>query len=427
MTERATLTVRKIPNGGGYLNAVRRIWTLIFCCAALAAGPATAQEAGDIYTVSGVSVDKTASTAAEAREQALAEGHRIAFDRLLDRLVPRSQRGNLPDVDAREISLMLISFGIDEEKTSNVRYLAKLTFHFRKGEVRRFVRSHGGAIAESRARPILILPIFNNAGAVALWDDPNPWLAAWKNVPVSDGLVPIRVPVGDLADVRDITAEQAARADEQALATISERYGATGAIVATAALSTAGGRSLDVSTTFTGPTLGDRTAVRSFPFEGDDTLETVALRAAESIARQIEEDWKRENLMRFDNPSELVAVVSLNDLRDWVDIRNRLREVAFLRQSQLVSASRQRVIVRLQYFGAASQLQSALAQRDLRLEQESLDWTLSDARGPANPSPAMTSPAPAPFDPPAAGREAPLVTAPSPSTGDPAMKGSDPR
>ena len=388
MDERPLSADRRIQAGGVFLNAVARIWRLIllvlvFQAPTLAgAGPAAAQQSGSVYTVSGVAVDRTADTAAAAREQALAAGHVAAFGRLLDRIVPRDRRGALPALDTAAIAPLVLSFGIDEEKASDVRYLARLTFQFRRNEVREFLRAQGVAVAETRSKPALVLPVYSEVGALALWDDPNPWFAAWKRLPPPDGLVPLRVPAGDLADIRDISAEQAARGEEAPLQKISERYGVSGVIVARAAFVIdpgTGRRALSVATSRSGRALGDRTAVRSFLLEDGETVEAVCARAARSLAVEIEEDWKNENLLRFDRQGELIAVLAVNDLRSWVSVRSRIREVAALRQSQMVSASRDRIVVRLSYYGDAEQLRVALAQKDLVLEQGAVNWILREA------------------------------------------------
>ena len=392
MDERPISADRRIQAGGVFLNAVARIWRLILlglAVHALGAFPAAAQQPGSVYTVSGVAVDRTADTAAAAREQALAAGHVAAFGRLLDRIVPRDRRGALPALDNAAIAPLVLSFGVDEEKTSDVRYLARLTFQFRRNEVREFLRAQGVAVAETRSKPALVLPVYSEVGALALWDDPNPWLAAWKRLPPPDGLVPLRVPAGDLADIRDISAEQAARGEEAPLQKISERYGVSGTIVARAAFVIdpgTGRRALSVATSRSGRALGDRTAVRSFLLEDGETVEAVCARAALALAVEIEEDWKNENLLRFDRQGELIAVLAVNDLRSWVSVRSRIREVAALRQSQMVSASRDRIVVRLSYYGDAEQLRVALAQKDLVLEQGAVNWILREAGGDAGES-----------------------------------------
>ena len=230
---------------------------------------------------------------------------------------------------------------------------------------------------------VLVLPVYEYAGALLLWDDPNPWLVAWNEVPPSDGLMPLRLPVGDLADIRDISAKQAAAGNAGQLALVAERYGASAVLVAKASVNVEPGtnkRSLGVTTRYFGGTSADRTTVRSFDYSDEDTDETVIRRAAQQISVQVEDDWKQENLLRFDRLNSLVADISLTELRQWVEMRERLRQIAYLQRWQLVSVTRRNASVRLTYYGGAEQLRVALAQRDIVLEQGAVNWSLRESR-----------------------------------------------
>jgi len=405
MDQNPTVT-RRIANARPEMNAVPRISRRIFTCfrigligtifVALAGTGIASAQTDSVYTVGGVDVDRTADTAAVAREQAIAAGHDIAFRRLMARLVPENRRNALPALSLAEIIPLVLSFEIDSEKTSSVRYLGTLKFRFRRGDVREFLQNSGIGFAETRSKPVLLLPVYDFAGAKLLWDDPNPWFEAWQAVPPSDGLVPVRLPAGDLADLRDISAEQASAGNADQLALIAERYGASAVLVAEASVTTdpvSGARTLTVATRYFGGTSDGRTSVRSFSYAGEETDEAVIGRAAMQVARQIEEDWKRENLIQFDNQSSLIADVALADLRQWVELRRKLQGIAFLQNWQLFAISRRSASVRLTYYGDAEQLRIALAQRDLVLEQGAVDWVLRDSRQARAVAPEPISPA----------------------------------
>lgn len=355
-------------------------------------------QTGGVYTVAGVDVDMTADTAAVAREQAIAAGHVIAFGRLVARLVPANQRAVLPALAQRNIVPLVLSFEIESEKRSSVRYLGSLKFRFRRADVRQFLQNNGVGFAETRSKPVLLLPVYDSAGAKLLWDDPNPWLLAWNAVPPSDGLVPVRLPAGDLADIRDISAEQAVAGNADQLALIADRYGASAVLVAEASLNS--DRSLTVATRYFGGTSDGRTAVRSIAYDEGETNEAAIRRAAQQIALQVEEDWKQENLIRFDNQNSLIAMIALTDLRQWVEMRRKLQGIAFLQRWQLVAMTRRSASVRLTYYGDAEQLRVALAQRDLVLEQGAVDWLLRDLRQARADAPAPVAPVVAPGAPP---------------------------
>lgn len=397
MMNKNLTAARRITNARPEMNGVLRICTRISinlrigliaavftAVGAVAGGVSSASaQTGDVFTVGRVDVDMTADTAAVAREQAIAAGHVLAFRRLMARLVPERQRAALPVLAQSDIVPLVLSFEIESEKRSSVRYLGSLKFRFRRADVRQFLQNSGVGFAETRSKPVLLLPVYDSAGAKLLWDDPNPWFLAWNAVPPSDGLVPVRLPAGDLADIRDISAEQAVAGNADQLALIAERYGASAVLVAEASVTAdpgSGARALTVATRYFGGTSDGRTAVRSFAYADGEEDGAVIGRAALQVALQVEEDWKQENLIRFDNQNSLIARIALTDLRQWVEVRRKLQGIAFLQRWQLVAMSRRSAAVRMTYYGDPEQLRIALAQRDLTLEQGAVDWLLRDSR-----------------------------------------------
>ena len=120
----------------------------------------------------------------------------------------------------------------------------------------------------------------------------------------------------------------------------------------------------------------DRTTVLGVVAEPGASVEDTIAAAAPRAASQIEEDWKLDNLLRFDLPRVLIAVMPLDDLSDWVAMKGRLSKIAFIEASELLALSRLGVTVRLRYFGNQEQLALALSQRDVRLAKDDNGWTL---------------------------------------------------
>ncbi|MEE2995964.1 MAG: DUF2066 domain-containing protein [Pseudomonadota bacterium] len=343
----------------------------------------TKAQAANIYKVTKIEVDRTANTAANARQEAIIEAHGRAFKRLLMRLVPTDQLTVVPFPTHTDLVPMVQSFGIDEERTSRVRYIGNLSFQFRRMEVRQFLRSAGITFAETKSKPVLLLPVLDSIGAKLLWDARNPWFDAWKTLPPSGGLVPLKLPVGDLIDIRDLSAEQAAMGDRSQIDTIGERYGAATVIIAEAVVETltvSGVRNVNVTTRYFGGPWADRTEIRVFRIEDDEPDSNALSRIALEISRQIEDDWKLDNILQLDNSNHLTAQVRLNNLREWVEMRRRLGEVSLIHNIELVMISRAQATIRLKYFGNLAKLRTALAQYDLLLEGRAVNWVLQDTR-----------------------------------------------
>ncbi len=357
---------------------------LLAALAAAVFSVAPGRAAADVFTVEGVPLDATAATAARARDQALPAGQVAAFGRLMDRLVLSADRARVPALGYEAVSELVRDLELADERTSAVRYLARLTVRFRADAVRNFLRERGLIFAETRSKPLLVLPVLETAGALALWDDPNPWRAAWKQVPPSDGLVPLVLPEGDLQDVAAIGAEQAVRGDDRPLQAVARRYGAADVLTARAAMRfpesqvAEGGTGpwLQVTLTRFGTVQLEQTRVESFFPEEGEGMDALLARAAVSVARQIEEGWKRNNRLRFDIGDELAVEVPLRSLDEWLEIRSRLESIAFVRRSDLVVLTRRAAVLRLNFIGDEEQLRLALAQNDLTLEPGATAWVL---------------------------------------------------
>ena len=133
--------------------------------AAGVAGPAAADDS--VFRIAGVAVDATAETVNAAREIAIARGHALAFRRLVARIVRTADAQRVPGLSHAEVAPMVRSFEVADEKTSTVRYLARLSFQFDRGSVRRFLRANGTPVRRNQ-RPAHAGP----AGAAQRWHLP---------------------------------------------------------------------------------------------------------------------------------------------------------------------------------------------------------------------------------------------------------------
>ncbi|MEO3429666.1 DUF2066 domain-containing protein [Pelagibius sp. CAU 1746] len=399
------------------LSALRMLALALVACGGLFLAPAVlvllgadtahAQGASDIFTVRRVPVDETAGTAAEARQVALAVGQRRAFRRLLRRLVPEDQLDLVPEPESSLLQYYVLDFSVANERASAVRYLADLTFRFNGEEVRKLLRNNNVGFAETRSKPVVVLPVFEGGGAAAtLWQYPNPWRDVWASRPGDDGLVPLAVPLGDIGDVAAIDAARALGGDSDALREIAALYGAEDVLVSEAKLSgdpAAGSAALTVVTTRFRDgdrigTLRDKLVqVSGEPYDG------FLARAANRIDGSVQESWKQQNLLQFGSERSIVVYVPLDGLDDWLNVRRRLHGVAAIQQTGVNSLTRYEAQLEITFFGDEQRLSRALEQRDLFLAlrpDSNWEMMLSEKRNRLPPEPALdgqsifTTPAP---------------------------------
>jgi hypothetical protein len=328
-----------------------------------------------------VKVDATADTAVAARTQARLDGQRRALAKVVANLSGSTDLSKMPKLSDQAITDMVTNFEVANEKMSAVRYLADYTFNFRAAKIRQLMHSAGIAIAQPPGKPVIIVPVFEDGGKGVLWDDPNPWRAAWAQLPGTPGPTQLSLPLGGLGDVSAIDAEQARDGDPQALTAIAQGNGGDEALVAMATAQRQGGQltGLDISLKrYRGGQLvnSQSTTIAANPGESPDAF---MQRAAAAAAADIEHGVPSAS----NKVASLDAVVPIASLGDWVEMQQRLAAVPAIRKIDLLSLSRQRAKIEIKYVGSPDQLKSSLAEADLDLDGGDPEWRLSpsDAAG----------------------------------------------
>ncbi|MEE8532837.1 MAG: DUF2066 domain-containing protein [Alphaproteobacteria bacterium] len=363
------------------MAVTRRLVALIVVVAWAVLAPALGSQAAEhaaVFSISGVAVDVTAKDAARARSRARIEGQRRALERLLRRIVPAADYARIPDLDDHDVTDLVQGFEVSNERVAPERYRALLTFHFKPNAVGAVLRNANTPYAVMSSRPVLVLSLYRVGNELLLWDDDNPWRAVWANLPPSDGLVPVIVPIGELADITLIDARQAREGERDLLAELAERYDAGEVVVVEA--------EFERDTLLGAPTVS--VAMRRYREEGmrigggtysgtpRATIESVLVAAAEATRMQLEEEWKEINLLHFDRADSLAIDIPLAGLEDWLDIRGRLSDLALVRRVEIAALSARFARVMLHYFGDPQQLAAALANMDLDLGREADLWIL---------------------------------------------------
>ena len=357
------------------------IWGCVVVAAGILFGGAAL---ANVFEVRDVSVDVTAQTAALAREAALADGEAMAFRRLLERLTLSEDHGVLPALKPGEVSDYVSDFSVSNEKTSAVRYLAQLHFRFKPAAVRELLQSAGLQFAETPSKPVLVLPVYQPASGLVLWEDPNPWREAWSTRQSGSGLLHVALPLGDLTDIGSLSVQQAVRGEVAALGKLASRYKAGDTVVAYARVGLnpdGAGRRADVSITRFSPQHEPETSLLAINQEQGETEEDMLIRAADNVVDRLEDQWKRENLLVGGEAGVTAITVPITGLGDWLDVQKRLKTVAVVRQVETVLMSLDEVRVNLHFVGVAAQLQTALRQTDLTLVREDNEWVLYPTSG----------------------------------------------
>ena len=359
-----------------------RAWLTMAAVLATGCGRAAAD---DLYTVSGIAVDRTAATAQQARDAAIAEAEQKAFAILMRRLTDPSQAARLPQPSGGDLAALVQGFQVETERASAVRYVGTLDIAFQPDAVRALLSSTGIAAVQVAARPLLVVPVYRRGGETLLWEDNNAWQQAWAQHPPHTGLAPLVLPEGGAEDVAALDAGDALAAKPGSFDELIRRYRTGGALlveaapdaqgVAIKATEISGGGKRDIFT--------ERIAR-----EAGESDSVLLARAAQAVGDALEERIRRDNLVTPGSGGTVTAQIPLDGLDSWLAVRRDLQSVGLVRRLALRALSKREATVDIAFAGDQAQLAAALAQNGWRLERAGEGWVLharASASGPATP------------------------------------------
>lgn len=321
-----------------------------------------------LYTADNVKVDVTADSAVAARDKALLDGQSRGLRQVMRGLAPAQYQDRLPDIPAKEAQNYVLSLQVEDEKRSAVRYIATLDITYNPDAVRQLLRMNNIPFSEQVSTPVLVVPLWQAAGAAGpiLWDDPNPWRETW-NRRNGEGVVPTRVPLGDLGDLQAVSADEAAGGDAEAVRALLQRYDMTEAVVARVTMT--GDEKMDVG--MTRYRLAGDPSQHSFSLtrEGTESQNDLLARAADEVVARLRDaqwDGVSASLSPDTAPDRLTAIVpTTGGLQTWLTVRERLGQVPMVQGLEVQALSRERAQVVLGYAGGVEQLALTLAQYGL--------------------------------------------------------------
>ncbi|MGH7092131.1 MAG: DUF2066 domain-containing protein, partial [Stellaceae bacterium] len=309
----------------------------------------------------------------------------------------------LPKLSDNQITDMVISFEVANERMTAVRYTADYTYHFRPADVQRVLNIAGpetGPAAGLEAppstapplgsgRPVLLLALYQFGSRAVLWDDPNPWRDVWSQYQPRPGGIELAMPLGDVGDVAAIDSDKARAGDPDALGRIGRKYGTDDVLVALAVAHgpANGPTGLDISVKrYHAAQFVDAhsLSLTANPGESDEAF---FLRAVQATGAAIDSNWRGiEGIApQSAQQASIIVVVQISGLDDWLKLHDLIAGLPAVRGVKLRALSRQEATIEIAYTGDVGQLTAGFAGAGLNLVRGDPVWHLSRAAA-ANPN-----------------------------------------
>lgn len=332
-----------------------------FAAAAHAAPP-------DPFTVKAVHVDATAASSTAARDAAMAQGRPAAWAKLYRSLAPQGAWSKQPQLNDFQLQHIIRSFEVANERRSNTRYIADVTYVFSPNEVRKLLRGAGAPLADSGSKPALIIPLVGGH-----YDPNGAWAKAWSD-PAVGGLMPMVFPRGEPGDNALIARGNFGALTWDGVAALAKRYDAVEVVIAEAS---ANGQQARLTELWA--PVGR--AVDSIAVARPD-FKLTALTAARKLA----ESWRNRSAVDTSAKLRLLADVEFSSPSDWARIRARLALVKMVTSYEVNGLSLREARLRIVHYGRSEQLAAALSAQQLELTSVGQNYRLRYRPGAAAPT-----------------------------------------
>lgn len=347
---------------------MRHILTRLLFCAALLGGLCTVPAVADSpYTVAGVHVDASGSSASEARNAAIAAGRADAWQTLYRRLARQLDWTRQPAPSPDQLQRLISSYFPVGERRSTTRYVAEVTYIFNPNAVARLMQSAGVAYTTASAHRVLVVPL------APFYGKASAWAAALGNPHLSGGVVPYSLPVGDAQDMNRLTGLHFETARWADLSEVAARRGANEAVLI---LLSPEGKKFKITLRRIGPSGGAVKTTTEVAMAPGAAQSSYPL-AADAAVKAMEDLWKARSVLDNSQRGHIIVDVAAASAEQFSALEKQLAGVPNITGTTVAALDIGAARLTLSYVGTLEQLRDALNQVGMHLEREDAGWHLT--------------------------------------------------
>ncbi|MBI1300887.1 MAG: DUF2066 domain-containing protein [Alphaproteobacteria bacterium] len=319
-----------------------------------------------LFVVENVVADVTAENSVIAQEKAFEQAQLQAFRILAERMVSEAELSLMVEQDISIVSGLIKDYEVTNEQLSDVRYVGTYIFRFREQAVSNFFSNSGVHYTEAASQTLLVIPILQKNGQNTIWSEDNLWLKAWSNTSLPRSLVPVEVPIGDLADIADIDDTQALRYERTSLERMLKRYNASEAAIMLAIADDVFSE-LNIGVYRTDRGSAEHVQDVVVQKTETETVEQLFQRAVFNAHRILQQDWKQKTSASTFEKRVYRAYAEYRNIQQWLQMQTALQSTSRLSNFQTISVSRNQAFVQFDFAGTDNDLKEMLERTNLNL------------------------------------------------------------
>jgi Uncharacterized protein conserved in bacteria (DUF2066) len=343
--------------------------------------------AGEAIVNSEITVEATGKDAAEARTDAMAKANADALKDLLNKLAAPGQADTIISaLDPKKITSMARGTEVLEEKIGDKSYRARLLISFDADEVSNLITQYGlGSSNEavaSKTSSFLFLTSYEEDGTTLLWEERNPWRAAWKNLGLENNTGDIVVPYGDNNDQGIVDMGKLATVTYATLAPLAIRYGISDVVILQAKYT----KNPDMVLTVVKRRINRNVnEVNALTYRADlqETRDTLLARAARDIADNLLNKKNEEiasggaGVVSHGEKGKIMMLASITTIGSWTSLKAKLETLPMIERLEMLALSPSQVDMVVHYRGSLESLEGGITGVGLRLAKNKDYWVIS--------------------------------------------------
>jgi hypothetical protein len=346
-----------------------------------------AAHAGEAIVNSEVTVEATGKDAAEARANAMARANPDALKDLLNKLAAPGQADVIVTaLDVKKLNSLVRGTEVLEEKIGDKSYRARLQVTFDADEVSNLINEYGlGGANEAvptKTSSFLFLTAYEEDGATMMWEERNPWRAAWRNYGLENNTGDIVVPYGDNNDQSVVSEKNIATVTYATLAPLAIRYGVSDIVILQAKFTKNPDMVLTVVKRRVSRTANEINAL-TFRADLQETRDALLARAARDVADGLLNKKNEEvasggpSVMGGGEKGKLMVLATITTLSSWTTLKAKLDKLPMIEKIEMLAMSPNQADMVVHYRGSLESLEVGISGIGLRLAKNADYWVVS--------------------------------------------------
>ncbi len=330
------------------------------------------------YVIENITISlPSGGNVSKKRDLAVKKATKQGFNQLLQNITPQEEWVRHEDVIANvNWNNILEKFIIVKEQTSP-RYNLTLNLFFNKNMVRNLLHELKIPYAESKKLKLLVLPLMDTDTRLLLWDKDNKWRTALSSIDSNQHLLNFTLPIGDMSEVTNITAEMVNLGAEDVLLDLAKQYSSDGVIVSRLRTFYDNSQAVLESENRWYGNNSLNTTIVQYPVDYNETMPVALNKMALLTYQKLEQEWQKSGVVQLKEQGKVFIRFSPKSATDLEKLTSLIESFNTVDKVQLRVLNIENSLFEVSYFGDAQNLANVMTSNGLQLSFKGSLWWVS--------------------------------------------------